>query len=511
MDTFNFQASEYLAQVSDSATGITVGTLLSNNRPSLIGMSLARYSRSASTMKDLVEDLVSADTGAKLENIAINYGHASVAGMAHTNIFVEDASILDELVFFYRNYLVDGQGRSARYQDYSKAKYLAVPSTQGSDKVRALYKRIITKSLQDYTETLAPTKEYLRGMFGDVPERALDSRTLDCIKYFLPLGLKTSYGGVISARELSNRYVSYLLGTNDPVGKRIGQLILDLMTKSRDGYTPEVANLLRHSEARLRTTPLLVEYVANNLQSVSTTSSSFKLMAPEENLVAYESNCDEALLSNITALINPLLLDSVNGTDDLYQALGSILFSHHTHHNEMGNEAQSGSISVKGMADVGSIKDLLRHRSLRRFVPLLHEECSVIKELDRAESSCFYLPPYIEGKLLRDYSTRLVSTYELIKEWYSLALADMSIDVVNYYTKRMLPHAHATQYVLSGSISDWSYVTQLRVRNGGHIQYRMIAYEIAQALTKLSPLFGALAAKLPEPLIDSREQFVDRS
>ena len=55
-------------------------------------------------------------------------------------------------------------------------------------------------------------------------------------------------------------------------------------------------------------------------------------------------------------------------------------------------------------------------------------------------------------------------------------------------------------------------MTQLRVRPGGHINYRYLAYELARLGANSDPLLSALIpSHLTQPDPVSREEFIDRS
>jgi thymidylate synthase ThyX len=511
-------------ELADPATGIKVGSLLYglDKRPTVIAMSLARYSRSNASMGDISKELLGKDNEAKLENIAIKYGHASVAGMAHIAFCAEDISTLDAMRFFYECSVLDGQHRSTRYQDFSNARFLAVPSNMGNAEVRELYKQIVNKQLKDYKEVNASTKEALSKRF-DIQESnnrensSLVVRTLDCTRYLLPLALKDGFGAVISAREISSRYISKLLGSKDPVSKRLGELLIDLFTKEGEGYTPECASLIKHTEAKKTPTKEAIQFLeSRNNQEYKRWPE--RMGSPSSDLMVNEVAHMDALVLNLELLMDPLRIDPSPCSNVTMNLLGNIIFKGFNHHNELGNPYLSGSIAIQGMADIGSIKDLIRHRSLRRFVPLFEDETNMIKELDRPSDKCYYLPPYFydEGmdKLREDYTNRLTNTYESIKDWYTKAISCMEVEVANHYVKRLLPHAHATQYILSGSMADIAYMCSLRKGVGGHIQYRMMAENIISRLTYDFPLWDGLFNEFKSgDLVDpfSREQFLGRS
>ena len=195
--------------------------------------------------------------------------------------------------------------------------------------------------------------------------------------------------------------------------------------------------------------------------------------------------------------------------------MSDILFEYHNQHNTVGNVGQSGAIKIEGFASLGTLKDLNRHRSLERFVPLFNECVDMDQELDRRNEDCFYLCNYLDipqlKSLKKEYMERLEETYEMIKEWREEAKDCMPKEVVDEFTKYLLPHAHATRYIFYGSFDDLQYVINLRTRNGGHIAYRVLTYDWLRRLSVQDYIWRALLKKIVVPKIDDKHQFVDRS
>ncbi len=196
------------------------------------------------------------------------------------------------------------------------------------------------------------------------------------------------------------------------------------------------------------------------------------------------------------------------------QKIGELIFSQHNHHFQLGSVAQSGAIAIEGMADFGILKDLNRHRSLERFVPIWHDEINLDAELDRPNQACFFLCDYLaipELKQLRqEYQKRLITTYQLIKKWRRQAVLELDSPIADEYTKYLLPHAHATTYRFYGSIDDLQYLIHLRTRPGGHIAYRSLTYAWLKKLQNLNNFWHGMDANIPPVDSTSREQFLNR-
>jgi hypothetical protein len=224
----------------------------------------------------------------------------------------------------------------------------------------------------------------------------------------------------------------------------------------------------------------------------------------------------ENLIRHFELLSQPLAAGHKNKLDaKTLGAISNIIFEKHNHHSQLGNVGQSGAIAIEGFADFGVLKDLNRHRSLERFVPIWNDNLNLEAELDRDDKRCFFLCDYLYlPKLIglrKEFEKRLAASYARIRDWHTLAKAELGADLAHEYTTYLLPHAHATRYRFYGSFDDLQYVIHLRNRNGGHIAYRSATYAWLEKLAKLDPIWTGLLKKLAPVDAGSREQFIDRS
>jgi hypothetical protein len=129
--------------------------------------------------------------------------------------------------------------------------------------------------------------------------------------------------------------------------------------------------------------------------------------------------------------------------------------------------------------------------------------------------SGYTLPLYLthNSKLLQEkeeFDADMQSYYDLLTK-FMVMVKDATWFPQNLL-RELLPFGHVFTTIFHGSPKEISYLTQLRVRPGGHINYRMLAYDIALLAGKSEPLLAALA--LPEntkPDPSSIAEFIDRS
>src|SRR5271168_4917149 len=104
--------------------------------PEKSAYALARYSRSADSIRQSIDWVRSHNSQQFLESFYFQYGHQSIADLGLTVLCFEGISELaaseieDETLW-------DGQARSSRYQDFSRSGFVTPPELTGED--AALY------------------------------------------------------------------------------------------------------------------------------------------------------------------------------------------------------------------------------------------------------------------------------------------------------------------------------------------------------------------------------------
>src|ERR1700733_5744123 len=128
--------------------------------PEKSAYALARYSRSADSIRQSIDWVRTHNSQQFLESFYFQYGHQSIADLGHTVLCFEGISELaaseieDEVLW-------DGQAKSSRYQDFSKAGFITPPELSGADAER--YAAEGEALLRAYTSVHARVNEYLTG------------------------------------------------------------------------------------------------------------------------------------------------------------------------------------------------------------------------------------------------------------------------------------------------------------------------------------------------------------
>jgi len=507
-----------------------VCTLLQNinqKQPSINAYLGARYSRSSDSIIDIASEIIKNNTDAaqRLEAIFHGYGHKSVGDMAQLFVCIENIPMFTAMKIFYLNSVISGQERSTRYQNFEEPEYIKIPKEICNDKkIRQEYEDIILKQMHDYSVLLKKTKEIFKEYFNineDIKEEksALQARSFDCARYLLPYGVQTSMAAVMSARNWSE-LISYLNGSDSIIDREVGKLIYNLLGDSDieiAGYVREADGLIRHTEAnysRKNSTKEMLEYLR---KKVSPQKSYISQGSESDSCtVSYNDNAVEDLFTHYELLINPLGSENeLEFDDEDSEYIGEVLFKNHNQHSLIGNLGQSGAIKIEGTSALCTLKDLNRHRSFERFIPLLHDEIDMDNELNRDSKDCFFLCNYLDipemSELKKEYEKALIGTYNMIKRWRNDSLKVMSEEYSQEFTKYLLPHAHSTRYCFYASIDDLQYTINLRSARGGHIAYRTLVYRWLELLNSNDSMWYSLLKKIEMPDPASKAQFIDRS
>jgi thymidylate synthase ThyX len=512
-------------QLEDWWHDIKVLSLLpgSRHRSAAINAYLgARYSRSDKSIWDIAKEVLEKDINPveRLEKIFAGYGHKSVGDMADIFVCMEKVPMLFIFKFFNMNSLGAGQARSTRYQDFSHPDLITLPEGVGNDEIREEYDNILREEMYNYNSVLEETKQVLAKGFNveDLEDKCLCSRSFDTARYLLPLALKSSFGFLTTARKWSE-IIALLSASNGVVDNEVALMLKELLSPSdksdTNKYVPEAAELIRHVEpdnSQIKSTKDVLKYIKK------LTSKQEKLTLSDSPTNDFEAKistpADEYLMSNYEALLNPLgsVNEMIYENKDLLK-ISEILSNYHDRHHILGNISNSRPYLFDGFCDIGSMRDLNRHRSMARFVPILYD-IDMDQELNRENKDTYYLCPYLYIKeantLRKKYSEYLENTYQRIKDWRKKAKKVLSNTLLDEYTKYLLPMAHATRYRFSADLDSLQYTADLRTRNGGHIAYRELSYSWIAKASVEDPLLQRFVSKIEKPDFKSKEQFLDR-
>ncbi|HEY6252676.1 MAG TPA: FAD-dependent thymidylate synthase, partial [Candidatus Angelobacter sp.] len=196
--------------------------------PEVQAYAMAKYSRSALSMKESLKEISEQRAEQFLNTFYFQYGHRSIADLAHLAFAVEKLSILAAIVLVDEQRW-DGQERSTRYQNFKKSGYY-VPDFGNDEGLKADYRATMDFLFAEYE---AFSQEMLRHYKAQVARpaemeeeaytRTLRARAFDNSRYLLPLGTNTSLGQIVNARTLESQ-IARLLSSPYQEVRRLGEL-----------------------------------------------------------------------------------------------------------------------------------------------------------------------------------------------------------------------------------------------------------------------------------------------
>ena len=454
--------------------------------PEKMAYALARYSRSPDSIRDSVEWVRTHDSAKFLESFYFQYGHASIADLGHLTICFEGVSeiaateIEDEQLW-------DGQARSSRYQDFSKAGVVAPPELSADE--RAVYQTAAGTLLQSYTEVQARVAAHLEtqlpkpdDMKPDMYRRNLAARAFDMARYLLPFGIPTGVGQVTSIRTLEKQ-IRRLKASEFQELREIGQELAHACAAPPECTwhddaafrEPLAPTLARHADPDEYTTRLradLAEWAAHHLpKSAGADVVPVDLLQPADHL----ADICATLLYPVTERPYRELYEMACGwTAAQRKELLEVALGQRTRRDELPRHFRSAPYVFDFVMDIGAYRDLHRHRRCQQFRQsysnkLGYERPAVVDACGAAAA--------FDGAL------RVVDE----------AIGKLPQPAAQY----LLPFAARSRFLFKMDFAELEYISRLRSGVKGHFSYRQVAWGMKQALEKVDPALAALVDATP--------------
>ena len=202
--------------------------------PEVLAYAMAKYSRSALSMRDSLREISSQRAEQFLNTFYFQYGHRSIADLAHLAFAIERLSLLAAIVLVDEQRW-DGQERSTRYQNFRKSGWY-MPDFGANQQAATLFRENIEALFAAYHEVAEGMLESLKGsvprpaeMKPESYERTLRARAFDVARYLLPLATNTSLGQIVNARTLETQ-VSRLLSSPYAEIRQLGEKLRSAAT-----------------------------------------------------------------------------------------------------------------------------------------------------------------------------------------------------------------------------------------------------------------------------------------
>ncbi len=468
---------------------------------------MAKYSRSALSLRESLAELNEQKAEKFLNTFYFQYGHRSIADLAHLAFAIERLSILAATILVDEPRW-DGQERSTRYQDFKKSGYY-VPDFAGDSEADALYRTTADHLFAEYQQFSNAMFGYLRErtpkpqeMKQDAYERTLRARAFDLSRYLLPLATNTSLGQIVSARTLENQ-ISRLLSDAHAEVRRLGEL---LKQAAREGaynvnqpvaeglleeirqQAPELASRAEQILLReVHVAPTLMKYAepsAYELESRRELSGAAAELlgrlptdpAPVVDLLEDEPlaielattllyQCDHHSYRQIRGVVEGL-------SEKLRNEIIGLGMKHRGRFDEVARAYQSGQpFRFDILMDIGGFRDMHRHR---RCVQIMQ---------DYTTRHGYDMPQEIEAA---GWGSRYSQTMERTRE-AAAKLCAREVAEADEQSQYLIPLAFRKRTLFKMDFAEAVYISELRTGVAGHFSYRNVAYAMYEAVARRYP------------------------
>jgi thymidylate synthase ThyX len=482
--------------------------------PEVLAFAMAKYSRSALSMRESLTEIGAQRAEQFLNTFYFQYGHRSIADLAHIAFAVERLSLLAAIVLVDEQRW-DGQERSTRYQNFLKSGWY-FPDFGADEDAAKLYSSTVENLFEAYRKTSSAVLDALRlrverpeALKPETYERTLKARAFDFARYLLPLAANTSLGQIVSARTLETQ-VSRLL--SHPAAE-----VRDLGLKLRQAATGPAWNVNAQSAAafvekldpalaaeaaslfarEVRTAPTLVKYAEANPYAIETqtelTQAAAELLknhsiapAPVVDLVERTESLEVELAATLlySAAHHPY-----RQIRDLVAALPALRVNEiielglhrRGRHDETLRAFHAGAaLRFDILMDIGGFRDMHRHRRcvqiIQAFTPL--HGCEI--------PTCGDLAPDVnllaEAGILPEFESALAQAHAA-----SAQIAQSSPPEAAQSALYLLPLATRIRSLFKMDFAEAQYIAELRSGPAGHFSYRRVAWEMYKALERQHP------------------------
>ncbi|MGH9487857.1 MAG: FAD-dependent thymidylate synthase [Terriglobales bacterium] len=444
--------------------------------PEVGAYAMARYSRSALSMRESLREIDQQKAEQFLNTFYFQYGHRSIADLAHLSLALERLSILAAIEVADETRW-DGQERSTRYQRFAAGSFVTPPELAGSLE----YPDIVAALFAAYCELSTRIESFL-GERHPRPEartpeayrRALRARAFDVSRYLLPLGTATSLGQIVSARTLEQQIVR-LLSSPWAECHHLGAALKQ--AAGAPGATPTLVKYTQPSAYQLTSRREMEDAAAALMSAVAPDSAPGVHLAPP---VPLEVELAASLLYPHCRHSYAQLLAAMGALPaarrDEIIALGR---AHRGDHDELARPFQAGqAFAFDILMDIGGFRDLHRHRR----VVQLHQ--------GYGSDHGFETPEAVAASGAEsEYATAM----RVAGTWAARSGAAGAYALPLGYRKRSL---------FKMDLAEVAYIAELRTGPGGHICYRRAAWAMYQALAARHPSL-ARGLRVTDPALPS--------
>lgn len=462
---------------------------------------LARYSRSdrpaQETFTKMVEKILEGDAAMKrfFEIFYFQYGHASIADLAHVSMAVENISMIAAMDVVDEQ-LWDGQERSTRYQHFSPdAVYTPAKAPKqyktGIEYLMGEYNKLFPELLASVQSQNPLPKDFSESVY----KGATHARAFDIARYLLPLASLTSVGQITSGRTLEKMISRMYSSSYAEVRAVADDLKAACNAPTFNPFSEEIRKGLKSiKDAKLR----------KRLQSILQPRAPLPTLVKYTAPVKYHLDTQKDLRQAAKELLKIKTVDSSHDVqafhqqDPLVEAVATLFYSvtHYSYkqiyqevkgwsekklaeiyelgtrkrgsHDELMRSLDTHSVTFDILMDVGSYRDMHRHRRTVQ-VP---QDYTYIHGYDTHPETGKYGGLY-------PYQVAMDNITGVLKK----------LDQVNHEAAvYLMPMGFKRRSLFKMGWNEVDYIGKLRTGPGRHLSYWNIALRIVEEAKKLSPI-----------------------
>ncbi len=478
--------------------------------PEVQAYAMAKYSRSSLSMRESLRELNETKAEKFLNTFYFQYGHRSIADLAHIAMAVEKLSLLAATIVVDEQRW-DGQERSTRYQDFKKSGYF-VPKLGGNADLVSKFCETIDFLFAEYREFSELMFQYLVSltprpdeMKQDAYERTLRARAFDISRYILPMATNTSLGQIVNARTLETQVSRMLSHTHSEVRELAARMKAAAQQPSYNVNHEAFRKLVEAIRAKdeslgdlaevqllrdVKASPTLVKYAEPNQYETATRNelrqAARELMgdaaigpAPSVDLLddePLEVELATTLLYEHSKYPYRQIRKAVEGLSATRRAeVIDLGMRHRGKHDELLRAFSAGQkFRFDIMMDIGGYRDMHRHR-----------RCTQIAQ-PYMFALGFETPSEITAA---GHGERFAATMRRASDVaHALALELQNMpgagtEDVQY----LIPLAYRKRSLFKMDFAEVVYISELRTTPAGHYSYRKVAWEMYDAVAKRYP------------------------
>jgi len=495
--------------------------------PEVLAYAMAKYSRSSLNMKESLAEISSQRAEQFLNTFYFQYGHRSIADLAHIPFAIERLSLL-AAISLVDEQRWDGQERSTRYQNFRKSGwYTPALAPEQTDAYTASIEALFAAYDKVGADMLAALKRTIpqpAALDDAAYTRTLKARAFDVARYLLPLATNTSLGQIVSARTLENQ-IARLLSSEFAEVRALGEKLKTAAAEPAWNVSHDSARVLLEEAASfsipnssgredfhsrlanalvrdVKTAPTLVKYASASDYAIASRAelraAAAELMAgqpiepaPVVDLVEDAGSLEVELATSllypechyswrqlqrtVAALPAPRVAELI--------ALGA---KHRGRHDELPRTFSAGqTFKFDILMDIGGFRDMHRHR---RCVQLIQDYTDLH---GYEEPVCPGQPTLAEAGLHETYTAAMTAAQAAYRAATNPgAPSKLSLggsEATNPDAAYLLPLGTRIRAMFKMDFAEALYIAELRSGAAGHFSYRRVAWEMYLAVSKRHP------------------------